>query len=473
MKLFKRLPALLILIILIASCKRTNITSEKPDELSPTSVFTRKLSTINLPISISVKELQTRINQQFTSVLYKDESLEGDNVKVTVTKNGDIGVKTVNNKLSFSIPIHVWALGAWEWQACSFCPKLSKSESTNFDMDISVETMLSLTDNWQVKTTTVGDYTWGKTTPALNIGPISIPLEDVVDWALKPQISKLSAQVDKEIQNRVNIKQYVQKAWTDVQQPILLDHDLNAWLTVSPQEVRITPLTASNGNVSMKIGLTSYIEVMSGAKPTPTINNKLPNLITDPKLNDDFEIGLIGQITYEQATELLKQQVLNIPYNFENNKYTVIIKDLALKSNGDKILVDMLIDGKAGRKKLGGRIYMEGVPYYDAATSSVRVKDFDYNLKTKNVLLKSASWLAKVGFHNKLQEMLVFPLEGQLKDMQRSVQDNLAKSIRLSSGLTLKGNIANIVPEGIYLDPNGIKAVVNAKGKLTAVVDKM
>src|SRR5690349_13122953 len=44
MNLFRKLSALLILLVVIASCKRTNITSEKPDELSPTAVFQRKLS---------------------------------------------------------------------------------------------------------------------------------------------------------------------------------------------------------------------------------------------------------------------------------------------------------------------------------------------------------------------------------------------------------------------------------------------
>lgn len=473
MKLFNRAAAFILVIFALISCKRTDITAEAPDKAGPSAVFQRRLSTINLPISITVKELESRINQQFSSVLYRDESLEGDNVKVTVTKNGDIGIKAVGSKLSFSIPIHVWALGSWEWQACSFCPKLAKSETTNFDMDISVETVLALTEDWKIKTTTVGNYKWGKTRPSLNIGPISVPLSGIIDLALKPQMSRIAAQLDKEIQNRINIKQYVQKAWNDVQQPILLDHDMNAWLVVSPQEVRITPLTGTNGTLSMKVGINSFIELVSGDKPAPKLNTTLPKLITDPALNDDFELDLVGEISYAQATALLKQQVLNKPYYFENNKYEVIVRDLALSSNGDKVLIDMVVDGKAGRKKLGGRIFLEGVPYYDAATSSVRVKDFDYNLKTKNVLLKSASWLANIGFHKRMQEMLVFPLEGQIKDMQKTVQDNLNKSIRLSSGLTLKGNINSITPEGIYLTPHSIKAVVNAKGKLNMTVEKM
>src|SRR5687768_7076111 len=111
MYLFNRSTGFFLVFLALVSCKRTNITSEAPDKAAPTAVFERKLSTINVPISITVKELETRVNQQFGRVLYKDESLEGDNVKVTVTKDGNIGVKAVDNKLSFNIPIHVWGLG--------------------------------------------------------------------------------------------------------------------------------------------------------------------------------------------------------------------------------------------------------------------------------------------------------------------------------------------------------------------------
>ncbi|MGZ5243464.1 MAG: DUF4403 family protein [Bacteroidia bacterium] len=460
--------------IFIAGCKQTNITSEAPDKLPATKAFERKLSTINIPVSFPIKQLEAKLNQELSGILYKDDDLKGDNAKITISKNGNIAVNAENNKISFNIPLHIWALGSWEWQACEICPKLAKSESTNFDMNLSFQTQLALTENWQLKTTTTGNYQWGNRKPYLEIGPLKIPLASIVDLALKPQVDKLTARLDKEIQNKINIKQYVQKAWIDMQQPVLLDKNMNAWLAISPQSVSVTPMQTKNNEVSMKIGVKSYIEMFTGIKPQIPVNPALPKLVTDSKLQDDFQVGLIGEISYDQATAMIKKEVQGKIYNFDNNKYALQILDLALSGSGDKILMQADVDGKNAKgKKVAGRIFLEGTPYYDAATQSVKVRDFDYNLKTKNVLIKSASWLVNKGFLSQLEEKLTFPMKDHISNAQKMVQDGLTKNGRISPNVLLKGNITNLTPEGIYLTPTGIKAVVNAQGKVNVIVDKL
>ncbi|RYD74391.1 MAG: DUF4403 family protein [Sphingobacteriales bacterium] len=463
-----------LIFLFAASCKQTNITSEAPDKLASSQVFERKLSTINIPVSFPIKQLEARLNQELNGVLYNDNDLKGDNVKVKITKIGNIAVNAENNKISFTIPLNIWALGSWEWQACDFCPKLAKSESTAFDMNLKFETQLALTENWQVKTSTKGNYEWGKQKPYLEFGPIKIPLQSVIDLALEPQVDKLTARLDKEIQNKINIKQYVQKAWNDLQQPILLDKNMNAWLSISPQSVSVTPLQTQNNEVSMKIGVKSYIEMITGTKPQQNINPALPKLVTDNKLQDDFQVGLIGEISYEQATAMIKKEIQNKVYNLDNNKYQLKILDLALSGSGDKLLMQADVDGKNAKgKKVAGRIFIEGIPYYDVATQSVKVRDFDYNLKTKNVLLKSASWLVNKGFLGQIEEKLTFPMKDHISNAQKMVQDGLTKNGRISPNVLLKGNITNLAPEGIYLTPTGIKAVVNAQGKINVLVDKI
>ena len=460
--------------ILIFGCKQTNITSEAPEKLPTTQVFQRKLSTINIPVSFPIKQLETRLNQELNGVLYKDDNLKGDNLKTTITKNGNLTVNAENNKIAFNIPLNIWALGSWEWQACDICPKLAKSESTSFDMNLSFQTQLSLTENWQVKTSTTGNYEWGNKKPYLELGPLKIPLASVIDLALAPQIDKLTARLDQEIQKKINIKQYVQKAWNDMQQPILLDKNMNAWLAISPQAVSVTPLQTKNNEVSMKIGVKSYIEMFTGVKPEITANPNLPKLVTDNTLTDDFQIGLIGEIPYEQATAMIKKEVQGKTYNIDNNKYTLQITDLALSGSGDKILMQADVNGKNAKgKKVAGRIFLEGIPYYDAETQSIKVRDFDYNLKTKNVLLKSASWLVNKGFLQQIEEKLTFPMKDHISNAQKMLQDGLTKNGRISPNVLLKGNITNLVPEGIYLTPTGIKAVVNAQGKVNVLVDKL
>src|SRR5439155_21796799 len=130
--------------------------------------------------------------------------------------------------------------GHWEWKACSFCPTLGKSESTEFNLTVNTKSAVSMTEDWKLKTQTIGNYEWEDKKPYIELGPIKMPLSGIIDVALKPQMSQLSSRLDEEIQNRINIKDYVSKAWTEIQKPILIDQNLKAWLVVQPQEVQLS-----------------------------------------------------------------------------------------------------------------------------------------------------------------------------------------------------------------------------------------
>jgi hypothetical protein len=263
--------------------------------------------------------------------------------------------------------------------------------------------------------------------------------------------------------------------WISIQQPFELGNGYNTWMLISPQEVRLSSLQCKAGQVNLKVGIKSYIETYTGAKPSVNVNSALPKLLTDNTLADNFQIGLIGEISYATATEMLKKEVLNQLYTFEDNKYQMTIKDLDLQGSADKLLIRMDVEGKVkkgARKNIKGRIYMQGIPYYDAASQSIKIRDFDYDVRTKNALVKTAGWVAKIGFAAKIRDMLDFPLKDKMAEALKMLQDGLNANNRIGDNILLKGNISKLEPQGIYLTPTSIKAVVNAEGKVNVSLDK-
>src|SRR5690606_21627982 len=123
--------------------------------------------------------------------------------------------------------------------------------------------------------------------------------------------------------------------------------------------------------------------------------------------------------------------------------------------------------------KIKGKVYLTALPYYDAATSSIKVRDVDYNLETRDKLLSSASWLAKNKFRSMIQEQISFPLKSQLDDTKKQLQKALNEQGRVHESILLKGTVSEIEPDNIYLTPTAIKAVVNAKGSLIINIDKL
>ncbi|WP_161889708.1 DUF4403 family protein [Pontibacter russatus] len=444
---------------------------------SAAPIYKPRLSSITVPVSVSIAALENRLNQEVASVLYKDTDLSDDNVAVTVTKKGRMAVRAEQDKIYVSVPLHIYAKGRWKWDPCKLCPAIDKTEDTRFDMVIKTESSIRLTEDYRISTTTSGDFEWGDTKPVLELGPLKIGLARFVEPALRQQLSSLSKQLDKELQQHLDMKKYVADAWLLLQEPVKLDNALNAWLTVQPQEVRMAPLSARSGNLHSRLGITSYIAVATGGKPQVQLNRNLPKLIVDNRLTDDIQIGLTATVPYAQASQLLQKQVANQTYKFDGGKSQVTVKDASMTPNGEQLVLMLDIDGrtKAGlfTKKLAGKIYLRGTPYYDAASASIRVRDVEYDLDTKDKLLNAADWLARNKFTEMIQQQVSIPVQQQLHDTKQLLQATLDRQGRVHESLLLRGSIQDITPENIYLTPEGIKAVVNATGSLTATVDKL
>ena len=467
-----------LLLVLQACTSSSSLTPGAPvQEVQATPVFQPKLSTINIPVSFRLATLEDRLNQEFAGVLYKDEDLTGDNIAVTVSKTGRLSMQAEGNKIFFTVPLHIYAKGRWMWEACKICPTIQKTEDTEFDLVVKSESLLSFTEDYRVKTLTTGNFEWGNAKPYLTLGPLKIGLARFIEPQMRKQMATITARLDTEIQNRLLLKDYVQQAWLQLQKPIPIDKKLDAWLMITPQDIRVSPLAARNGELTLQIGLNSYLQTVTNGKPNFILNSTLPKLITDSRMGNEIQIGLTSEISYDHATKLLKEQLVGKRFIFSAGKDEVLVHDLALSASGDKIVLMLDVTGKtkAGffTKNIAGKIFLKAIPYYDATTTSIKVRDVDYDLNTKDRILQTASWLAKNKFVESIQSQISFPVKTQLDNARSLIQKTLNQPERLHESVLLKGQITEIVPDAIYLTPTSIKAVVNAKGSLTAFIDKI
>jgi hypothetical protein len=253
-----------------------------------------------------------------------------------------------------------------------------------------------------------------------------------------------------------------------------MDKDMKLWLKITPMEVRLGNLMMNNDIISLSTGFKSYVQMVSGEKPAYQSNSDLPRLIVDNTLNNNLQIGLQGLVTYEQATDITKKAIADQVFTFENGKRNVKVNDLKISPSGEKLLVKLdLTTANQRGKKTGGIVYIEGTPWYDAQTQTIRVKDFDYNLKSKNLLLKSAAWLVNKTFLGQIEEKLVFPLKDYIADAQKQAQQSLTTGTRVGDMALLKGTLNGISPQGIYVTPKGIVALLNINGKINILIDKL
>ncbi|WP_347157384.1 DUF4403 family protein [Pontibacter chitinilyticus] len=479
------LPKHLLLYVICAcgilafwSCSSTaKLDATAPATTTAAPVYQPRLSSISIPVSVSVAAVAQRLNQEVKGVLYKDDKLDDDNVAVTVTKNGLLNIRAEKDKVYFSLPLHIYAKGRWKWDPCKLCPAIDKTEDTSFDMVIKTESKIRLTEDYKISTVTSGDFEWGDTKPTLQLGPLTIGLARFVEPAMRSQMATLTKQLDRELQQYLDLRQYVVQAWQLMQQPVKLDNDMNAWLTIVPKEVRVAPLLASNGTLNTRIGITSYVAVTTNGKPASQFNKELPKLIIDNRLRDEVQIGLTANIPYAYASQVLQTQIAGHTYSFDDGKSTLTVNEAAITPAGSQLVLMLDVNGKTKTglftKKIVGKVYLRGTPYYDAATAAIKVRDVDYDLDTKDKLLRTASWMAKNKFVDMIEQQVSFPVQKQLDDARKMLQATLDQQGHVNQSLLLQGKIQEITPDDIYLTPDGIKAVVNATGKLSATIDKL
>jgi Domain of unknown function (DUF4403) len=470
----------LLSFLFLASCQQTTqlATTAPTPETTIVPQLERQLSTLSVPITVPVQALTDRLNRELKGQLYRDDNLEGDNVAVTVTKAAPLTLLGADDRISLRLPLRIKAKGRWLWEPCKFCPKVDKEEETEFDLVAKTVSRVKLGEDYRFLSTSEVDFEWGEHRPEIKLGPITIGLARFVEPVLRRQLADIGARLDRELADRVSLKAPLLRAWTQVQQPVLLDARTQTWLVISPQALRVSPLRAQDGQLFLRVGVTSFLETVIGPKPKVIVNRALPALVTDGRLSDEAQITVAGEVPFAEASRLARTELVGRTFTF-NKEDQLTINDVNIAGAGQKLVLMLDVNGQthAGffTKKLLGKVYLKATPYYDAATQTIRLRDADFTLDTRDRLLKAADWLLHGNLRQRLEQQVSFPVKGQLEQARGLIQGFLDKPVpgALPPGLRLGGKLTTFEPGALYLTEKSIRATLIAKGAVQLTVEEL
>lgn len=425
----------------------------------------KEVSTLNIPIELSLNDVERKINEQLGALLFEDNSLDnngGDNLMLKVTKRQPLLIEAKGGNLfNIKVPVNIWAKAGWKLE--KFGMSVAKYEDTQFDIDLNFLTKLSIDPDWRVhSSTTPNGYKW-ISEPKIKIGFFELPVTSIIEKIMDRELPNVVKTVDNEV-GKINLKPQVEAAWRAVQEPFLLNEAHQAWLKVTPQEISMTPLTNKGRNVRVGIGMKAVTETFLGVKPSPTIVPVIPTLKILEKLEDKFEVGMITEIPYAQLRKIAMDQAGGKTYEFKEGKYKITVQDLAIYGNGEDIAVAATLLGS-----LNGKVYLKGKPFYDAATTSIKLKDLDYDLDTRNKLARTADWLAHGKFLKMMEPYFNISIANQLEEGKKMIQENLAGN-KVNKNINLNGKLNELTPGSITVTQEGVQAVIFAKGKIEVMV---
>jgi Domain of unknown function (DUF4403) len=457
-----------ILSVQLVSCKKPatkQTNAEAPTEsykYSDKDVKTeRYLSTLNLALNISLSDIEKQINSQMQGLIFEDNSMENNNndqFMCKVWKREDIKTSAIDSTILFTVPLKVWLKVGYE--ASPLGIKISTVKETEFDFNVNFKSTFSISNKWEAITnTTLVNYDF-ITKPKVKLGPIEVPVTPLVKKALDSKSADIVKALDSAVKEKLEIKKYVTQAWNMAMQPVLLSEQFRTWLKVTPMQLELSPITIKNNIVNAKIGIKAYTETVTGSKPNVSAVNSVPDLSLTTAIKDDFQVGIMGEISHEEAVKFAKDTLVGKIFNFQNGKYSVKVTDIDIYGNENHLIIKTSLAGS-----LDGTIYFKGIPYYDEKSRSVKLSNFDYDLKTKSLLVKAASWLLGGKLAKTMQESLEIPVGSSIDDIKKQIQTTLHNN-QIKKGILLQGTLNDISPDKVFLIPNSIIARVMATGKI-------
>ncbi|SEI57824.1 protein of unknown function [Dyadobacter koreensis] len=453
------------------SCRSKTTSPKKPMEeylYSDAEIQNEKhLSVVNLPIEMPVSELETQINAQLKGLIYEDDSFEdngGDNLKAKVWKINPIRVVAKDSTFLFEVPLKIWVNAGYKVSPLGI--NLSGYKDTEFSIRIRLISKIGISPNWKLHTETyVDSYDW-ISEPNVKVAGIRIPIKGMVSRLLNHNFEKITQAIDNQVAGGIEVKKYVEAAWNLARQPILLSKEFDTWLVVTPNAIIMTPLLVTNNILRSSIGIKGFTQTITSAvKPAVKPAPKLPDLTITDKVTSDFRIGLISLISYEDAARMATARLAGQKYSFLGGKYNVEVSSIEMYGQNERLIIKAGLQGS-----ISGSIYLKGIPYYDPKTQQLSLKDLDYDLDTRNTIVKTAGWLLQGKFSKMMEKEMVFPVGSQMNEAKKSVQQILA-NYKVTDGVQIKGTLLEITPDKVYLTPKHIYSVVFAQGNINLRVE--
>jgi len=262
----------------------------------------------------------------------------------------------------------------------------------------------------------------------------------------------------------MNLRPYLQQAWNMMNDVYTLPNI--GYFSLHPKKLRMENINAKNDLLNINIGI-SATPVVSFAKPDATVTT-VPDL-TIAGNPGGFNIYLEAALQYDSLSKVLNGYLANKRFDLTEGlfKKHIIIEQTSVAGNENGDLL-VKVDFKGS---FNGTVFFTGKPVYNAEKKAIEVQNMDYDLKTKNLLLKTAKWL----FSNRIVEELKSYTSFELTDYYNTASTALNTWLNKewTKGIKGSGAVNDLKLTAVYALPQHLLIRSNCAGKLSVLVSEL
>lgn len=246
-------------------------------------------SVVSVPITFKTEDIGRILEQQLPTPLYEQPPSERVciaartfevfgkpipywpsircNISVLVDQDGELTTEVVGSELHFFVPVS----GKASLRGVGILGRKIKFD-TDIQTVIDVQIAPEISSDWRMDSNLQIEHEW-VTPPVLTfMDTVELPLRPLIDPVISQFADDASVHLDKAISD-LNVEVAMRKAWSDVQDPIKISDDPEAFLFISPTNLALENPRLTNDALHSVIELKGNVVVVAEAI---TVNPKTP-----------------------------------------------------------------------------------------------------------------------------------------------------------------------------------------------------
>ena len=459
----RRITGFLFVLLAFAGtigCQR--VRSEAPAAQDFEPAIPEPISYLAGEVTFPIRELEQKINQSLNPVLVTEETFrgkKGEAWNLRVERTGPVRVRYANQRVSLSAPLQVW-------YSNPIGLRKERKRRPLCALSVNFVSPLAVGPKWHLTTRShFENYEWIQK-PAIRLLGIKVGITKLADNILKNRKTEIEQAIDNAVHNELRLDREVRKIWRDMQKPLRIARKPEEiWLVPRPFSVAAAPVHGNSRQITVPLQIAFRVDTRFGPKPTGDTLEPLPRLLRRKNLPEASRLQVLAFIPYTDVNRVmsraLTEQKIELPGG------SVKIKDARMYGNGRSLILRTDVGGA-----IHGTLYFRGRPAYDTLTNTLRVRNVDFDIDTKERIVATADWLLHDHLRDTLQSVMVVPLRQQIDELPDKIETAFARG-KVGRKTALDVDSFRLVPQRVVVRPDGVQVLIKVQSKVDILVKKL
>ena len=457
----KKLFYLLMLSFLFGCSSATKIEALKPEpSLNTPVVYNTTTSFVNMPMDVTLKDIENQLNKSLNGLIYDDSNMEDDKTEMKIWKTSAIKLVEKNGKIQSVLPLKIWS----KFKYGTDFMGLNDTREIEANGTITLVSSVSLSNFKMSTQSTIEDFEWTES-PTILVAGKKVPITYILTPTLSIFKSKVSKKIDEAIEKTCDFKPYVLDILETMSNPFETSPEYETWFRMVPIEVYNTDAVLKNNTVTLDLGLKCNMQTLVGQRPKNGFDRTTIAFKPVTKMPNKTTATIAAVSTYESASRIMTKNFQG--KEFANGSRKIVVQKVDLWHKEGKMIVALSMTGS-----INGTIYLSGIPNYNPITKEIYFENLDYVLSTKGLLTRTANWLLQGMILNKIKENCRYSIKENLDEAKKNMLPYL-NNFSPMKGVFVNGTLDDFEFEKVELNNQAIIAFIKASGKMNVHIDGM